>query len=283
MNFLDTKITNAFQSEFLRLFLISVGVFLFILFFQPFSLDKLDYYDRLLYVTGFGAITFIFGSFVFIVLPNAFSKWFGIDEGENEPTVLLSSILLVLTATAYIFYIRFVGGSQLTLYTLFKVFLVCLMPIIILIILYKNKSLEKIIEILLVQNKAYLLKIKEYDQLEEFIVILSESKSERLKVRYKDLILIKSADNYIEVYYLEKGIVEKQLVRNTLKNIEDLLSEKLNFMRCHRTSIVNILYVEKIVKSYSGHNIKINCINELIPVSRQYISQMKGSLTLNKQ
>jgi len=268
-----------YKNELIRLLMISAGVFLFILFFQPFSLDKLDFNDRLLYVTGFGAITFFLGVFVLVIIPITIPKWFKTNEWESEPTIVLSTILLVLTATAYIFYIHFVGGSQLTLYALFKVFLVCLLPIIILIILYKNKSLERVIEILLEQNRKYHFQIKELSKLDEEITILSENKADKLKIKHKNILLIKSADNYIKIFYLRKEKIEKQLIRNTLKNIEEQLSNKLNFVRCHRTSIVNIIFIDKIIKSYSGNNLKISHLKDEIPVSRQYLTQIKGALT----
>lgn len=277
----ETQIKKSFKNELVILFFISVGVFLFILFFQPFPLDKLDYNERLLYVTGFGGITFLWGYIVIVFTTVLSPKWFKKSKQESGPSFILSVILLVLTVTSFAFYIRYVGKTYMSLYIMFKTVLVCLLPVIILVILYKNKSLERIIEILQIQNKLYLLKIKEYELSgeDEKVDIYSDNKTDKLSLKYRNLVSIKSADNYIEIYFMEKDQVEKKLLRNTLKNIEEELAHRKSFIRCHRTSIINVLYIDKLVKSYSGYSLKMSCFEDEIPVSRQYLMQVKEAIS----
>ncbi|NOQ25682.1 MAG: hypothetical protein GQ564_10015 [Bacteroidales bacterium] len=273
----NNKMIYSFKNELGRLFFICIGVFLFILFFQPFPLDMLDYNNRLLYVTGFGAITFLFGCIIFILIPFIIPQWFKISEWESDPPYILSALLLTLTATAFAFYIRYVGQVSISLYIMFKVFLVCLIPIFILVILYKNKSLELTIELLKEQNKNYLLKIRddEKNRDDEKIEIISDNKSGKLTLKYKDIVSIKSADNYIEIFYLENDSVEKRLIRSTLKNIESQLVHQTCFIRCHRTRIVNSIHIDKLVRNYSGYCLKMTHLEEGIPISRQYLTQVK--------
>ncbi|MCB2196516.1 MAG: LytTR family transcriptional regulator [Bacteroidetes bacterium] len=271
---------NILKAELARLFFIAVGIFLFVLFFQPFPLDKLSYDNRLLYVTGFGAITFILSFLVLMLIPLLFPKWFKLSQWESGSMFFLNIVLLVLSITAYSFYVMHVGHSQLTLYVIFKISLVCLMPVIILSILYKNKSLESIIEILQRQNKLFLARI---DKLEENgkdqqVTIYSDSKTDKIALRFKDIIWVRSADNYIEMHYLVNDVPEKKLIRNTLKNIEIQLAERPEFIRCHRTSIVNISYSEKIVRNYSGFSLKMNYLDQNIPISRQYLVLIKDAI-----
>ena len=51
------------------LFSIGLGVFLFVLFFQPFELNHFTFNNRLLFLAGFGAIVFLVMVFFHIVLP----------------------------------------------------------------------------------------------------------------------------------------------------------------------------------------------------------------------
>ncbi|HAN19432.1 MAG: hypothetical protein A2X13_02040 [Bacteroidetes bacterium GWC2_33_15] len=283
MNNNKEYIRNSLKNELSRLFLISFGVFLFILFFQPFPLGMLDYNNRLLYVTGFGGITFLSGCIFLIFVPLSMPKWFNISEWESGPPVILNLFLLVFTATSFVFYIRYVGKIPLTFYIIFKILLVCLIPLIILIILYKNKSLEQVIEILKDKNQYYYLKIKDYEKTEEEedVDIFSENKADKLTLKYKNIIAIKSADNYIEIYYLENDLPEKKLVRNTLKNIESQLFNQKIFIRCHRTSIVNTLFIDKLDKNYNGYSLKLSYFKENVPVSRQYLMQVKEVISAN--
>ncbi|OFX88716.1 MAG: hypothetical protein A2W99_04405 [Bacteroidetes bacterium GWF2_33_16] len=277
MDNLKKNILNSFKDELSRLFLISFGVFLFILFFQPFPLELLDYNNRLLFVTGFGAIVFLIEFIAFILIPLFIPKWFKTSEWESGPPFTLSTFFLVITSTAFAFYIRYVGNVYLTLFIMLKVVLVCLLPLLVLLILYKNKSLEQIIGILKEQNTQYFLKIKEFEKIEveEEIDFISDNKSDKLTLKFKNIISIQSADNYVEINYLEKGVVEKKLLRSTLKNIEFQLSNQKKFIRCHRTTIVNTLHIEKLTRTYSGFLLKMNFLEDRIPVSRQYIVPIK--------
>jgi hypothetical protein len=273
----NNRMMYSFKNELGRLFFICIGVFLFILFFQPFPLDMLDYNDRLLFVTGFGAITFLFGVIIFILIPFLIPQWFKISEWESDPPYILSALLLILTATAFAFYIRYVGKVPISLYIMFKVVLVCLIPIFILVILYKNNSLELTIDLLKEQNKNFLLKIREDEKNkeDEKIEIFSDNKSGKLTLNYKNIVSIKSADNYIEIFYMENDSLEKKLIRSTLKNIESQLVHRRSFIRCHRTRIINCIHIVKLARNYSGYCLKMNFLEEEIPVSRQYITQVK--------
>lgn len=281
MDYQKNQVKISFRDELGRLFILSFGVFLFILFFQPFPLEQLDYNNRLLFVTGLGVIYFLVACIILILLPFSNPKWFRISEWESGPPFLLISLLLVFTVTAFAFYIRYVGKVELSLYIMFKMLLVCLLPLIILLILYKNKSQAHVIDILQEQNKYYISKIRDFDQIgiEEEIDIISNNKSDKLTLKFKNIIYIKSADNYIEIYYLENDLVEKRLIRNTLKNIETQLANQHHFIRCHRASIVNVMYIDKLVRSYSGYSLQMSCLEEKIPVSRQYLIQVKNIIS----
>ena len=271
----------SFKDEMVRLFIISFAVFIFILFFQPFPLGMLDYNNRLLYVTGFGAIYFVLAWLIFILLPITFPDSFKLKEWESGPPIILVVILLCITTTAFTFYIRYVGMAPLSIYIVFKIVLVCLLPLIIMKMLYKMKSMETEISILQKENRACIEKMIEEEKVagEEQFEIVSENKSEKLSLKFKDVVLVKSADNYIEIIYLVNDMVEKRMVRNTLKSIESQLIVQKRFVRCHRTRIVNTLFIEKLQRDFGGYYIKMNCFEEKIPVSRQFLLQVKAAIS----
>ncbi|PLX12280.1 MAG: hypothetical protein C0597_13625 [Marinilabiliales bacterium] len=276
-----TQKEDSFKHELTRIFFIAVGVFLFILFFQPFPLDSLNYDNRLLYVTGFGGIIFLFTFLILVLIPFLFPKWFKLSIWERRTPLLLIITLLIVIMAANAFYIRYVGNTDLSLYILFKTFLVSLLPIIILNILFKNKSLESIIEILQDHIRLYQARISELEcnGMEEEISIYSDTKSDKITLKFKNIVSVQSADNYIEVHYLEKEVVEKKLIRNTLKNIEIQLVKRPELMRCHRTSIVNMLHVEKLLRTYNGYSLKMNYLEHDIPVSRQYLVLIRDAIS----
>ncbi|MEZ7955468.1 MAG: LytTR family transcriptional regulator DNA-binding domain-containing protein, partial [Bacteroidales bacterium] len=72
----------------------------------------------------------------------------------------------------------------------------------------------------------------------ENILFTDDKGTLRLSVRYSDLLYIESDDNYVTIHYITGSQVKKFLLRNTLKKIEDELSDTF-VTRCHRSYLVN--------------------------------------------
>ena len=60
----------------------------------------------------------------------------------------------------------------------------------------------------------------------------------RLSVKRSNLLYLESADNYVCIWYLNKGQLTKFMLRNSLKAIEESLADT-NVLRCHRSFMVN--------------------------------------------
>ena len=67
----------------------------------------------------------------------------------------------------------------------------------------------------------------------------SENEKEELILQADDFVYLAAAANYDEVYYLKNGVLEKRLLRTTLKRIEDDSSLSNYLLRLHRSYIVN--------------------------------------------
>jgi len=72
----------------------------------------------------------------------------------------------------------------------------------------------------------------------------------KLSVKPEMVYYIESADNYVQIYYLNMGKLEKLMLRNSLKNIEWRFHDK-GLVRCHRSYIVNMSQV-KMFKRQDG-------------------------------
>ncbi len=265
----------------LRLFLsISFGVFLFVLFFQPFPLEHFDFNNRLIFVAGLGGIVFLL-----MVLVRA--AFFGLTQYYSQrnpgfifPSYLSGFIILVLCSVAFPFYLRYVGLVSISFYTMFKVVLICLAPPTFLGRYDTIKQLKAQIGILTEEKKNIQKQVSRYkeDILNQSIEFNSENSAENLKLLVSDIALIKSADNYVEVVFKEGDHFKKKLIRNTMRNIEQQITSFSVFIRCHRICIVNIHYVEKLNKDSNNHSLTLKGYDEPIPVSRQYLLKLKDIL-----
>lgn len=101
-----------------------------------------------------------------------------------------------------------------------------------------------------------------------------ESGSVKLIIKLNNLIYLQSSDNYVEIYYLENGNVEKSLLRNSIKNLEALFLNT-SFIRCHRSFMVNTSKIEVARKTSSGFDLKLQHFPDVvIPVSKSFSSEI---------
>jgi len=259
---------------------ISFGLFLFVLFFQPFPLDQFDFNNRLLIVAGLGVIVFLF-----MVLTRAAFLWIIKYENPTPPELVFLSylggfIILVLCSAAFAFYLRYVGSVNITFYTMFKVVLICLFPPVALGITDELKELRQQNKLLTIKKGVNHEKVKKYedDYLNKSIEFISENHTENLSLLISAVALIKSADNYVEIEYLADKRLRKKLLRSTLRNIELQLKPYPNFIRCHRICIVNTHYIEKLNRKFNNHWLTIKGSEDPIPVSRQYLLKLKEAI-----
>ncbi len=274
------QLINLLNKE-LGLFLsISLGVFLFVLFFQPFPVERFDFTNRLIFVAGLGAIVFLFMALVRVAFP-----WLmKINDQNNHkldlPSYIVGFSILALASVAFAFYLRFVGSVGINFAIMIKVVLICLAPVVVLRLYDVIYDLEQQNESLLIEKKIIQKQVEQYeeDYLNKSVEFISENNFENLTLLIADVAFIKSADNYVEITYKEGGYFKKKLIRNTLRSIELQLKPYSNFIRCHRICIVNVHYIDKLDRNYNNHWVTIKGFPEQIPVSRQYLLKLKESI-----
>lgn len=254
---------------------VSLGIFLFLLFFQPFNIQNPDFNNRLIILATFGAITLVLLSIARLLIPSVFSQAFSEERWTIKKEIIINLLFVILNSVAFSFFARYVGKTPITF----------LVVIIIVIISITAAS------IIVVTNRIYVLKL----QVEELrnnttekeekkvpsskpIEFDSENKNEYLRLFAEQLVLIKSASNYVEIYYKEADKLQKKLIRNTLKSTEQLLSKHPEIIRCHRSYMVNKKHVRILKQGSDGLIIELFDYPNEVHVSRQYAVQVKEAL-----
>lgn len=94
----------------------------------------------------------------------------------------------------------------------------------------------------------------------------------KFSIKKENLLYLESAENYVNICYLNKGKVSKYLLRDTLKKIEESLSGT-EIVRCHRSYIVNFEKVKVIRKDKDGLKLEFDdpYVTD-IPVSKTYVN-----------
>jgi hypothetical protein len=106
---------------------------------------------------------------------------------------------------------------------------------------------------------------------EKIIQIDSKLKKEKLNFYPSQLLYASSEGNYVEFYLNRDNHIQKEIIRNSISNIDKQLLEIPFFFRTHRAYIVNVKKVHLKKGNTLGYRLKLSDIDVEIPVSRQYI------------
>ncbi len=263
---------TSINRRFSLVFFATLTAFLFLNFFEPFGIyhdgttSKQDVFVELFVAMSFVFMVMIFTQFVI----RPFFKQYRNNIGG---IVLWFLIEAVLCANIWTFLTLFVKDAQnITTSALsvwgenFVAYLaVMFLPYALFIFYINMKDKAKPNEI---HQKDIEIKPKT-------VAIKDESGEIKLILDTDNLVYIQSADNYIEINYLEEDILKKELIRNSLKNIEEMLNDS-PIIRCHRSFMLNTQKIESAKKTTAGFEVKLRNISDtIIPVSRSYVSELK--------
>lgn len=259
---------------------IGLGIFLFVLFFQPFPFEYRDFNNSILMIAGLGAIVFLAMLMARIVFTLISGKDMDQDRHHLLPSYIHGFSIMTICSVAFIFYLRYVAHLEITFYIAVKTVIICLIPPLIERFYYLHKWLRMLKDQLTDEETSLQKQIEAFQQgtKTKKIEFLTEHGRENLMLMPSDIACIRSADNYVEIVYKEEEQFRKKLTRNTLRNIEQMLKPWSVFVRCHRTCLINLMLVESIFKKHNNHHIRLKGYNEEIPVARQYVYRLKDAI-----
>ena len=258
-NLLDKK-----KDRKLLILIVLVFTIVFINLFKPWNIGRWfsdSGFIQFLRLSSYGVVV----ALVLLFTQFPLRRWFKINSFKIKSYALWLIIEIILICLVYILmYGNPIGNFINDLgYALRHTILGIWIPysFAILIIYYKNQKEE--IEHL--QTKISKPSEK------KLIAFKDENNKIKFSVLAKDLLVLESTDNYVSVFYLLEGKVQRELLRNTMKNLEDLLKET-TILRCHRSYMVNSENVEFVKKEGKKLLIKVRLIDKPIPVSEKYSS-----------
>ena len=112
-------------------------------------------------------------------------------------------------------------------------------------------------------------------QRKKSIAFFDEKGELRITIMLENLLYIDSSDNYVTIHYLNKSKLSHFLIRNTLKWMDDNLTNSSQLVRCHRSYIVNLDKVKVIRKNKGGIIMELEAASAPdIPVSNTYYERV---------
>lgn len=250
---------------------------------------------RLILMTALFALVFIN-----IYKPFSSSYWYPVSEFKFfvfSSLVILTGVLVVVVSRIIMYY----WGRKHTItigayagWIVCEIFFMSLLYTIYTLILNPERDYFGVFKESVVNTGLVLLLpysvlhfYFSYKEKERQLLLLKESQAEatgkpnvfsfydekhelRLSVKRSSLLYLESADNYVCIWYLNKGVLTKFMLRNSLKALEERLAET-NVLRCHRSYMVNFDQVKVIRREKDGVYLELG-IEKVpdIPISKTY-------------
>jgi len=254
------------------IFFISIGVFGFLFLFQPLDIDALATRDKYLLAIGLGAITFLSLSLNLLILPSLFPKVLHGASWNVKKEILWDLWILFTVGFGYFLYYKTLGIMEFGFSMIIKMILIAIVPTSVLIVFNRNRMLRAHLRTATDLNK----KLKEHktkpDKLVHFI---SDYQKDNLSIKINMILFIRSANNYIEVFWKEAQMVKSQMVRYSLMKAEEILKDDKFIFKCHRSYMANVNHIERIEGSSQGYKLYFDQVDFPVPVSKNYSHKLK--------
>lgn len=105
------------------------------------------------------------------------------------------------------------------------------------------------------------------------IRIVSDKSKDVFESDSTDLLLVEGQSNYTKFYFIANGSLKTTLLLMTLKQAESQLQDYREFIRCHKSNIVNLTRVKKVKGNSHGYKLSVPPIEEPVTVSKSFISE----------
>ena len=109
-------------------------------------------------------------------------------------------------------------------------------------------------------------------------IILEGTTNEHVSLNISDLLYIEAVGNYVKVVNKHDGEVKTNMLRATMKQMEDALQAYPMIVRCHRAFMVNLGQVEQISSNSHAMQLVMHYTHDAIPVSRSNVHKLKELL-----
>ena len=102
--------------------------------------------------------------------------------------------------------------------------------------------------------------------------------NESVTLQISNLLFIEAVGNYVKVCHLRDGQVHTDMLRATMKQLEETLQGYPMVVRCHRAFLVNLGQVEQIVSHSGSTQLLVKHCHESLPVSRSNMAQVRAAI-----
>ena len=254
---------------------------LLLLYFQPFGINFMTSTRDGYFVLAIGVISAAVLFLSTLIVPGLFPGLFDTTRWTIKKELIwnvcmFGTLVFGFAMTALIF-----NHESLVSLTVFRSGALSLLPLLLFNLLNYNHSLKTKVSKAIESGRHWLNdepKIEEEVAAIQKVHIESENGKELFDKNLKDLVLIQSANNYVEIFDREGDKIRKQILRQTLQTAEKQLAKFDIIKKCHRRCLVNTDQVTRLSGVASNYTLEVKGLDFSIPLSRQKVSTFRKLL-----
>jgi DNA-binding LytR/AlgR family response regulator len=278
MNILTEKVPSYLyeKANLIRLVLFTaIFALVFINIYKPFNSEHWYNVSELMFFV-YSSLVILTGVLVVVVsriILYFYVKKHAITYGQYGVWILFEIFFMALFYTVYVLSIRDHSDILKTFKeSVTNTSLILLFPYAILLLYFSWREKERRLQRMEEDKQAGGI------QKPNIIPFYDEKGELRLSVPQEHLLYIESADNYVIIWYLNKNVASRFVLRSTLKALEERL-EEAHVLRCHRSYLVNFDRIKIIRREREGVNLDLGVDGvPNIPISKTYSEKITRHL-----
>jgi len=277
---LDTILTRIISTTFV---VVALAVF------KPFGLGAWTWQSYVhlaaLWVIGIIACTITELIVKYIVhKPRSFDKGVSYIIRRNLYFQIINTPFVALGICLYRHYVisQYVEGNQFSLVNFLETLVIIAFCSFAIGLYWRFKYRSRYLAAELEETKALNEQIKNMAQPDKQekpeTLTLEGSTNDKVTLDILHLLYIEAVGNYVKICQLHDNEVRTDMLRATMKQVEDNLQPYPMIVRCHRAFMVNLGQVEQISSNARAMQLIMRHSHDAIPVSRSNMAQVKEAI-----
>ena len=253
--------------------------------FKPFGLDAWQW-QAYVHLVALGVIGFFICMLTDIILkyvvkmPRSFKKGAEYIIRRNLWFQLINTPLVALGICLYRHFVLSdrVEGNQFSVVNFLETLIIIAFCSFAIGLYWRFKYRSKYLAMELEDTRQLNEELKKMQEERVDELTLTGTTNESVTLQISHLLYIEAVGNYVKVSHLRNDQVHTDMLRATMKQMEEMLQGYPMIIRCHRAFLVNLGQVEQIISHSGSTQLLIKHCHESLPVSRSNMAQVKAAI-----
>ena len=225
-------------------------------------------------------------------MPRSYDKGVSYIIRRNLYFQIINTPFIALTICLYRHYVlnQFVEGNQLSLVNYLETLVIIAFCSFAIGLYWRFKFRSRYLAAELEETRLLNEQLKklqtsgqdshiiEEDPNQDSQITLEGTTNEHVSLDISNLLYIEAVGNYVKVVSKRDDEVQTNMLRATMKQMEDALQAYPMIVRCHRAFMVNLGQVEQISSNSRAMQLVMRHSQDAIPVSRSNVNKLKELL-----